>query len=625
MPEYLAPGVFVEEMPNRVTRIEGVPTSTAAFVGPARFGPLARAPRVLTSLAEYERGHDPFGGGRDLQFADAGAAPNFMWHAARAFFEEGGKRLYVSRVFKGSAGDDGVARVDPAKTGGIRIRARHPGAVAGLRVRLSLKGGADMLVVAARGRVATLHAAADFDLVAVRSPHSADRLCIVHRQAKVPVWLLEPAGPDSRSTESRFELGALPAGSTVHAVTLEIGLGTADGAEAFATWSGLAIDPRHAASGRADSVFARFADPLPAESGDSADDMPPLVFSRDSATIVDAFDVVDALGLHLDSAATPAGSPVGGLHVDLLLAGGNDGLQPGAPEYAGGADADGGMRGLAQFEAIDEISLVAAPGSSWRESGTGDASLAEAVHDLLVAHAAAMRTRVALLDGPAGQSLAEVFAMRARLDSSYAALYTPWISVADPATGHRLDLPPSAFVAGICARTDVERGVWRAPANEVVRLAVGFETSLTQDQCDLLSAAGVNCFRTFAGRGLRLWGARTVSSDPEWRYLHVRRYFAYLEHALDKGTQWAVFEPNAEPLWARLRTAVEEFMFAEWRRGALVGDRAEKAFFVRCDRTTLTQNDLDNGQLICVVGAAPTKPAEFVIFRIGQWTADARS
>ncbi len=185
-------------------------------------------------------------------------------------------------------------------------------------------------------------------------------------------------------------------------------------------------------------------------------------------------------------------------------------------------------------------------------------------------------------------------------------------------------LPPSGFVAGIYARNDVEKGVHKAPANEVVRMAVGFEFLLNKAQQDVLNPEGVNCFRFFEGRGYRLWGARTISSDPEWKYVNVRRYFAYLERSLERGTQWIVFENNSEPLWANVRRTVEDFLFNEWKSGHLMGDKPQEAYFVRCDRSTMTQNDIDNGRLICLIGVAPVRPAEFVIFRIGQWTADRR-
>ena len=178
-------------------------------------------------------------------------------------------------------------------------------------------------------------------------------------------------------------------------------------------------------------------------------------------------------------------------------------------------------------------------------------------------------------------------------------------------------------MTGIYARTDIERGVFKAPANEEVLGLIKLENNINKARQDVLNPENINALRFFEGRGNRVWGARTISSDPEWMYINVRRLFIYLEHSIDKGTQWAVFEPNNERLWANIRNTIEDFLLVTWKTGALMGTKPEEAYFVRCDRTTMTQNDLDNGRLICLIGVAPTKPAEFVIFRIGQWTADA--
>ena len=404
MPEYLPPDSYVEETPVQPNAIVGVPTSITAFVGPTRSGPIHGPPPLLTSLSDFER---TYGDGTPLTFGDAGATTNFLWHAARAFFEEGGRRLYVARAFKASTG-----------------------------------GGA------------------------------------------------------------------------------------------------------------------------------------------------------------------------------------TDGDRPGAAEYAGASEPGlATASALQALEAIDEISIVAAPGSTFALGGAY-ATEATAITALLVAHAERMRYRIAVLDSGDDQSIAQVRAHRATVDSTHAALYYPWVRIHDPVTNTELHLPPSGFVAGIYARNDIQRGVWKAPANEVVRLATGFERTVTKAQQDVLNPEGINCFRSFAGRGHRLWGARTVSSDPEWKYVDVRRYFAYLENSIDRGTRWAVFEPNGEPLWATVRRAIEDFLFNEWKSGALLGAKREEAYFVKCDRTTMTQDDIDNGRLVCLVGVAPVKPAEFVIFRIGQWTAD---
>ena len=277
---------------------------------------------------------------------------------------------------------------------------------------------------------------------------------------------------------------------------------------------------------------------------------------------------------------------------------------------------------MKSFEDIDEISIVAAPGSTYLYNDPVWRDEAATIFGLLIAHAESMRYRIAVLDSGNAQSIADVRALRAKLDSSYAAIYYPWVTILDPVTNKEINLPPSGFVAGIYARNDVNRAVYKAPANEVVTLAIGFESLLNKAQQDVLNPLGINCFRFFEDRGYRLWGARTISSDPEWKYVNLRRYFAYLEHSIDKGTQWAVFEPNGPLLWANVRRTIVDFLLNEWQNGALLGDKPETSYFVRCDRSTMTQNDLDNGRLVCLIGVAALRPAEFVIFRIGQWTAD---
>jgi phage tail sheath protein FI len=311
--------------------------------------------------------------------------------------------------------------------------------------------------------------------------------------------------------------------------------------------------------------------------------------------------------------------------VETVITGGSDGTRPGAADYEG-REVPGTDRklGLKQLEDVEDISIIAAPGATFGfETGNGDQ--ARGINQALITHAQNMRYRIAVLDSGNAQSIAQVRDMRARLDSTYAALYYPWVRIIDPLSRQEIHVPPSGFVAGIYARNDINRAVYKAPANEVVNLAVGFEQLLNKAQQDVLNPEGINCFRFFEGRGFRLWGARTVSSDPEWKYVNLRRYFIYLERSIDKGTQWAVFEPNGEQLWANVRRTISDFLLNEWQSGALLGDKPEVAYFVKCDRSTMTQNDLDNGRLICLVGVAALRPAEFVIFRIGQWTADRKS
>lgn len=205
-------------------------------------------------------------------------------------------------------------------------------------------------------------------------------------------------------------------------------------------------------------------------------------------------------------------------------------------------------------------------------------------------------------------------------DSKYAALYYPWIKSFDMASGQTRLVPPSGHIAGVWARSDSERGVHKAPANEVVRGAVDLEYQVTRGEQDLLNPIGVNCIRSFPGRGIRVWGARTLSSDPAWRYLNIRRYFNYLEESILIGTQWVVFEPNDHNLWARIRRNISAFLVNEWRSGALFGRRAEEAFYVKCDEETNPPESVDVGRVVCEIGIAPVKPAEFVIFRLAQFS-----
>jgi phage tail sheath protein FI len=209
---------------------------------------------------------------------------------------------------------------------------------------------------------------------------------------------------------------------------------------------------------------------------------------------------------------------------------------------------------------------------------------------------------------------------KAGYDSKYAAMYYPWFTVLDPLTGTNLAVPPSGHLAGVWARNDDTRGVHKAPANEVIRGAIRPETQLTKGENDLLNPMGVNCIRAFPGRGIRVWGARTLSSESEWRYLNVRRLFNYLEESIMEGTQWVVFEPNDDALWARIRRSIAAFLVNEWRKGALFGLTPDEAFYVKCDRETNPAEGIDAGQVVCEIGVAPVKPAEFVIFRLAQFS-----
>lgn len=209
-------------------------------------------------------------------------------------------------------------------------------------------------------------------------------------------------------------------------------------------------------------------------------------------------------------------------------------------------------------------------------------------------------------------------------DTEYAAFYAPWIQVSDPVTGAPIVAPPGGHVLGVYARTDTERGVYKAPANEIVRGALDVTKHINDAVQGTLNPRGVNVIRSFPGRGIRVWGARTLSSNALWKYVSVRRLFIFLERSIYEGTQWVVFEPNDDRLWARVKDTIRLFLRSQWRQGALFGRTEDEAFFITCDRTTMSQDDILNGRLICEIGIAPVRPAEFVVFRVFQQTAEAQ-
>jgi phage tail sheath protein FI len=296
------------------------------------------------------------------------------------------------------------------------------------------------------------------------------------------------------------------------------------------------------------------------------------------------------------------------------------------PDAFVGQDLGPGKRsGIQALEDIDDISITMVP-SIW----------SSLVQNALIQQAETLKYRFAILDPrpvrPTDDDvIGEIRAFREGFDTKYAALYFPRLEVNDPFTDKTVGLGPSGHMAGIYARVDVERGVHKAPANEVIRgidTANGFhglEVEVTKREQDLLNPKGINALRFFPNRGTRVWGARTLSSDGSWKYINVRRIFIWVERSIDEGTQWVVFEPNDEKTWARVRQSIANFLTTVWRSGALFGTKAEEAFFVRCDRTTMSQDDIDNGRLICVIGIAPVKPAEFVIFRIQQKLIDQKA
>jgi phage tail sheath protein FI len=626
MPEYLTPAVYVEETSFRSRSIEGVPTSTFGMTGRTEYGPVPYAyqqaglprvvltpePTLVTSMTEYERA---FGG------LAVDGEPGRLALAARGFFANGGRRLYVSRVFPLTtttppgpnaqpvldvAGNFASAPAGAGNNPPARWVARWPGTygrkirvVVGVRRSKNIAVGDQLRGVAPGAAVEVL--AANAPDPAAGAPPNFGAISVV---------MADPNDASRRGLRgANGAFTPLVAGSKAFHLTIAVQVSAGD--ERADAYNEMELEDPHSRS-----VFNVL------QHRDPPDEFA-LVWLQD-----------------LRPALTPQQRPTPGQLLQALLAGGNTGLfltggGPGgavdAEALAGGEsdpdDASIAATGLAALGEIDDIAIVAMPDTVNLRDAAANAAV-----DALIAHCADLRYRIAVLDPPENSSISEVREFRSRIDTTYAALYYPWLRIVDPTVKPdpggptpMLDVPPSGYVAGIYARSDIERGVHKAPANEVVLGIDRFVTNVTFDRQSVLNPEGINALRFFEGRANRVWGARTASSDPEWKYVNVRRLFIYLEHSIDKSTQWAVFEPNNERLWRSIRQGIEDFLLATWRTGALMGTKPEEAFFVRCDRTTMTQNDLDNGRLICLIGVAPTYPAEFVIFRIGQWTADANS
>ncbi len=556
---------------------------------PTRRGPIGDSPELLTSLPDFER---IYGSAANLALG-GGDSLNYLAHGVRNYFDNGGSRLYVMRAFAAnSAKDSGIAGailVDNKKdsTKAASVNARAPGAAYCGTVSFTIPS-----------RAAT-------GLTLSTAPQGSLLKAVVSKTATLFVkkgtdWL------DSSNTKLTLpgNPGDTPgdAGSAASLLGVSVQFTDADGYSQG--WDDLGLDSNHPRY-----LGTRLAQ-TPQNRVDQLQNLICVAIGG-SLTAFDLYAAITALAVQDDGS------------YGLTLAGGNDGAQPSSgDETTVGSYA----ATLAVLSGLEDISIVAAPGASALDD-------AQAIQNGLIAHAEKRRAyRIAVLDCAAAQTPSQMAISRGQIDSKYAALYYPWVIVSNPLAKPGRDdipkeiaLPPSGFVTGIYARNDTQRGVYKAPANEVVTGALRFESDINFAQQELLNPIGVNCLRYMHGRGYRLWGARLASSDPEWKYVSDRRYFNYLEASIDRGTQWAVFEPNGERLWANIRQTIADFLYNEWKNGALLGTSADQAYFVRCDRSTMTQSDLDNGRLICLIGVAIIKPAEFVIFRIGQKTADAQN
>jgi phage tail sheath protein FI len=520
MPEYLTPGVYVEEFEIGARPIEGVSTSTAGFLGQTERGPNF-PPMLVTSFIEFERIYGSY------------MANSHLAYAVDGFFANGGQRCYIGRVVKEGS------EIAKKTIGSLIFEAVGEG-LFGNRIGIRIENASIdpknekpdgekffKLIVAYWSKTPP-------DLTLPEEEKRKRRYMEITENAKIEVFDNLCENPDS---------------------------------------------PYH--------YLKILSDPL----------------KNPSNFVI----------LLKESTGRPTNTDT---TFFVLMEQGKDGTELLRDNFRGKADEKPGeKRGLNAFTEIDDISLVYVPDVPFVKSSDHDSLI-----DDILTHCETLKDRFAILDVPKGENnIGGLMITTVARPSKYGALYYPWVKVSDPLTQNLELKPPGGYITGIFARSDTTRGVHKAPANEQVKGVVDLEYIITKEGQGSLNPRGINVIRFFPGRGRLVWGARTAIIDPLWKYINVRRLFIYVEKSIEKGTQWVVFEPNNEKLWARVVATITQFLVGVWRDGALMGTKPEEAFFVKCDRSTMTQDDIDNGRLICIIGIAPVKPAEFVIFRIAQW------
>ncbi len=655
MAQYLSPGVYVEEISGPRT-IEGVSTSTAGFVGPTRMGPVSGTPSVLTCLSDFVA---IYGSLDELIFDDKGETINYLAQAAREFFDNGGSLLYVSRIFDTPSGAVNAAQNPPTlplfsgpipygyswvqqPTAGsppapqtITWTGRYPGIAGNVTLLISLSVSPNVLTQSSGGSppstTNTLRGTLPYDVVWISPVSSPPNPGVggslywaesyLNKATGQMSWRFHTVNDNTAGTGA--DLASLPFGTEVRVLRATVQITHPDTVSRTDTYTNVTFDPRSA-----QSFSGQFGASL---ANGTAELEVPVVFSFSDPSWAAGIEIAEIMLNQVTSQSgvtVPnmiAGSPA---QLTEVLDWGSDGYRPLATDYQGYEDPSNPQikTGLKALEDVTNVSIVAAPGSTYG-AGSDPNIYLNALQTTfnLITHCETMLYRIAVLDSPDNFSVSQISAWRGQIDSSYAALYYPWVEILDPITNTEITLPPSGFVAGIYARSDEEIGPHKAPANEVVVDALGFEVVLNKGQQDVLNPIGVNCFRYFPGYGYLLWGARTATSDSEWQYVNVRRYMNYLKQSIDMGTQYVVFENNGPDTWANTQQIVTDFLYSEFLNGRLFGTTKAQAFFVRCDQTTMTNNDIANGRLVCLIGVALLRPAEFVIFRIGQFTASSSS
>jgi phage tail sheath protein FI len=660
MPSLQTPGVYIQEVALGPSPIQGVSTSVAGFVGEAERGLSSGNPVLVTSFADFQRQFGNFVTGKWLAYAVQG------------FFANGGQQAFVARVVNVATAQQ--ATVTPklgydaailsfsvaAATAGTQFTIRAAsvvGVAEGITITLIDRSGAtvaplsvkqvnstanSMVVTSTTSfgpggspalnpatyalRYASPGAASSFTIsardygkfgddirvlltptylatavitgVAGASPPQYVVSNIAPFEANGYVELAQAtASPSARDIEQISSIDA-----TTNTITLAGGTTTFNIGD-YVRWLGWTLQVYY--QGALVETLTGITSNSSGASGLS------------SINVNSQWVTVPSTGYPtptLANAASPTSLlfPTGS---SIALNGGSDGSGATETDIIG---TDTPPRtGLKAVEAQEGISIISAPG--W-VSGGGTSSSNDAVIAELIGQAERKQDRFAVFETVDGTTV-DVDALlheRGKWNSQYAAMYAPWVTVLDPLTNQQISVPPAGHIVGAYAFTDNLRGVFKAPANVVLQGIVGFSRDIPTGEQDLLNPMGVNVVRNLPGLGNVIWGARTIAADPLWKYVNVRRLFIFIEQSLVQGTRYAVFEPNDLHLWSRLRDSVKNFLTTQWQAGALFGATPQEAFFVRVDETTTTQDDRDNGIVNLLVGLAPVKPAEFIVFHIGQ-------
>lgn len=561
MAEYLSPGVYVEEYDNSLRSIEGVGTSTAGFVGMAVKGASSGAPALITNFPAFLREF----GGYLSEFTHG--EYRYLASAVEQFFANGGTRCYVARVVAPGA------KSASAKAGNVTITAANEG-IWGNRVQVSFTS-------IAKKKLQLVEKITDTEYVAksVDGFLEGDIVVFGSEYGRIATIFDNKVTFEAPFTEDPTDAKLVPT-KLLYLVETDVTVRYNDSAEVFTGLSFNIMSPYYI------------------------------------GTRMQKSEIVKIEAAPLDKAANPVVEILGEGKTSgtITLTGGEDGNigAVSATTFIGEDKGPGKRTGIQAFIENDNVSMLAVPGITMPD-----------VVVSLVSHCENLKSRFAVLDMPKELTKTkELIEYREMIDSSYAAMYHPWIQTFDRSTQKAGYFPPSGAIMGIYARTDIARGVHKAPANETV-MCTDLSINFNKGEQDILNPAGVNLIRKLPGQGIRVWGARTASSNSAFKYVNVRRLFIYVEESIKANTNWVVFEPNDTTLWTRVNITISAFLDTMWRSGMLAGSSPAESYFVEIGPSTMTNDDIANGRLICNIGIAPSRPAEFVIFRVTQFTAES--